>query len=553
MNLISSIIESTKSSFSKSFKRFPVTLTTLVLFILLSAFGTNMSYRPKPDPLLIDDWIIPILITAALGFFLTEAAQIRNRAVKFAMFVVSIGIAVTFTCALVHANPLNLSVIHVAAAQRILTFYIVLCLAAGVRAILKASGLSIDAFGARLYAHGFAAGIVMACFSIGILLVTMIFTSLFLTGNFSFMTRVWIFCGLTSAVTVVFYAIEALDQKAGKFFSAIAQFVLLPVLWLAFAIIYGYIAKILVTQNIPSNEIFPILSGLFIVGMPIWTINRHFLKNDSQFRFVDRLPLFFIPFIGLQAWSLWLRISAFGLTTTRYFGCVLILLEIVYLLFYIFNARKTESMLIAAIIAAFITFVIPGINARDLPFNLQLATINAYIENPDAFDTENEYRVAGAYNYLKHQDGGEETLAAIDDQTIAKIGSLPVARSDETKYYNFWAEGSEKIDVSGFSAIIPNINCNSDHDSKSVDLSSIACYRAGKWMDDEKPEPILTIDVREIYEKYSTIQAAQDGQMDPTELTFENGDVFRFDSLGFTIDEDGAVREFYASGMILEK
>ena len=555
MNLINSIYESTKSSFRKSFRQFPITLTTLALFILLMVFGTEMSYTMKNEPRLIDDWIIPTLITAALGFFLTEAASVRNRGAKIAMVAVSVGIAVLFTCTLVSRNPLGLSETHLAATRRILSFYIILCAAAGACAILKKSRLPIDAFGARLYAHGFAAAIVMACFSIGILLVTIIFNALFLSDGSAFLERMWIFCALTSAVTVIFYAIEALDQKPGKFFAAIAQFVLLPVSVLAFIIIYGYIAKILITRIIPSNEIFPILSGLFIVGMPIWTINRDVVENEKLNKFVDLLALFFIPFIGLQIWSLSLRISAFGLTTTRYLGCVLILLEVVYFLLYIFNARKTESTLIAVIFAALIAFVIPGINAYSLPFRQQLATLNAYVENPASFDADNEYRVIGAYNYLKNEPGGEEALAAIDDQTIAGIKSLRIAKAEGSNYYHFWSEGSEKIDVRGFSAIIPNVSCDSGNESKEIDLSAVACYDASKWKHDSEsdPEPLLTIDVQEIYRKYSTVQAAEDGRIEPTEIALENGDVFRLESFGFEIGEDGELRSFYASGVFLEK
>ena len=49
---------------------------------------------------------------------------------------------------------------------------IVLCLCLAVRAILSQAHISIDEFAKKIYGHGFAAAIVLGCFSLDILLVT---------------------------------------------------------------------------------------------------------------------------------------------------------------------------------------------------------------------------------------------------------------------------------------------------------------------------------------------------------------------------------------------
>lgn len=553
MNSISSILSASGASIRKSFRRFPMTQAALALFIILTAFATDFFGRAngfKP----IDHVITPFLMMLTFGFFLIEASAIRKNGVKIGMIALAAAIAAFFALTHPEINPMKLDEAARETVERIRTFYVVLCLCLAVRAILSQAHISIDEFAKKIYGHGFAAAIVLGCFSLGVLLVTGIFETLFLSGSYELIPRVWIFCALSSFSIGVFYAIENLDQAPGKFFITIGKYVLLPVLALAFMIIYGYIAKILITQIIPSNEIFPILSSLFCIGAPIWTMNRAMDHDDRTGKLVDLLPLLFIPFIALQGYSIWLRISEFGLTTTRYLGCALIALEIVYFTLYFFHGRKTEGVLTAAVVLAALAYVVPGINSRDLPFNRQLAALNAYATNPDTFDESDLYRVAGAYNYLKSVPGGMEAMETIDAKILDKIESLPLARSEDRSYYNFWGENNEKIDVIGFSAIRPNIYCNSEY-NETVDLSAIACYLPDSVAKDpeRRPTPFLTIDFSEIYATYATVRSAESRQLETNQVPLPNGDVLWLESLSFEIDENGEVRYFSANGFYLEK
>ena len=63
-------------------------------------------------------------------------------------------------------------------------------------------------------------------------------------------------------------------------FVEVIKYVLGILVIIAFAIIYLYIAKIIILRDIPSNQIFRILATLFIIGFPIWTMSKSFENND---------------------------------------------------------------------------------------------------------------------------------------------------------------------------------------------------------------------------------------------------------------------------------
>ena len=169
MNSISSILNSSGASIRKSFRRFPMTQTTLALFIILTAFATDFFGRAdgvKP----IDHVITPFLMMLTFGLFLIEASAIRKNGVKIGMIALAAAIAAFFTLTHPEINPMKLDEAARETVERIQTFYVVLCLCLAVQAILKQASISVDEFTKKIYGHGFAAAIVLGCFSLGILL-----------------------------------------------------------------------------------------------------------------------------------------------------------------------------------------------------------------------------------------------------------------------------------------------------------------------------------------------------------------------------------------------
>ncbi len=111
----------------------------------------------------------------------------------------------------------------------------------------------------------------------------------------------------------------------------------------AMVIVYIYLFKILIMWQIPSNEIFGIVAGLFCLGMPIWMID-YFYRDDTKYmRFLQMLPLGLVPVIPVQAYAIGVRIYHNGMTPSRYVGVAVVYLKLLCCLYGILERKNWSA------------------------------------------------------------------------------------------------------------------------------------------------------------------------------------------------------------------
>lgn len=559
MNIIQTILNTSGDSIRKSFRRFPLTQSAIAVLIILTSVFSNMfdSYG-KNSP--IDHVALPFLHLTVLGFFYVESNAFRKKSVKIVSLILVLGVSVLYVLMGPKVNAFGWGEALLSRAANTFLFAALFYVCLAIYALIRHSGLSIDSFAARIYAHGFAAVIVLGVLSTGIVLIALIIQVLFLPRHFDFVSRVWVFCAMTSFSVGFFYAMESLSRTGAKFFALIAKNVLLPVLTIAFVIIYGYIAKIAITRIMPSNEVFPILSALFILGMPIWTINRDFLSDPKARKLNDALAAFFLPFIALQIFSLGIRIKDYGLTPSRYLGVALIVLELAYFAFVFFRARRTEPIFLAAALIACIAFAVPGINAQDLSRQQQFKILLKFQEGSTGFDSDDFYRVVGAYTYLRQDEEGKALIKTLDEKTVAGIKDLHVSNGNyygRSSYYDFYSNRDIRIPVDGFTSVITEVICSAEYDERTSKLGMAECIipERGGWKASTGPnsEKAFTLDFKDLVAELSTVKNIESEQLPVAKIELPNGNVFWLDFVGLQVDIDGVVQELNANGVLLEK
>lgn len=134
--------------------------------------------------------------------------------------------------------------------------------------------------------------LVNLCKATGVFLLLCVSLSLVLTVvDTLFIDSGWGVLGETGAVllTGLYYVpccITALRNMDGNIDSALGKRLIRDVLTgmtvCALVVVYIYLIKILLLQEIPSNEIFGIITGLFCFGMPIWMMDRYY-KDDTKY------------------------------------------------------------------------------------------------------------------------------------------------------------------------------------------------------------------------------------------------------------------------------
>ncbi|WP_022823598.1 DUF4153 domain-containing protein [Hymenobacter norwichensis] len=121
---------------------------------------------------------------------------------------------------------------------------------------------------------------------------------------------------------------EALEQEAPypKALKLFTQFVLLPLVVLYLAILYAYLARILVLQTLPKGWVSLLVLALAVAGI-FALLLIHPVRDDADNTWIRTFSRWFyralFPLLGLLAVAIGTRIRAYGITEERYFVLVL--------------------------------------------------------------------------------------------------------------------------------------------------------------------------------------------------------------------------------------
>lgn len=194
-----------------------------------------------------------------------------------------------------------------------------------------------------------------------------------------------------------------IDDRIGR---VLTRYVLTGMTICAMVIVYVYLLKILVTWEVPSNEIFGIVAGLFFIGMVIWVLDYYYRDDTKYTVFLQRVPYGMIPMIPVQTYALCVRIYNNGMTTTRYEGILLIIFEVVILLIWRFRREKMEGIVAVLCLLVIVAVCLPFINMYSISNRWQTAFLVSGYDKVVSGQkiTQKEYdRMTGAHKYLRWQ------------------------------------------------------------------------------------------------------------------------------------------------------
>lgn len=346
-------------------------------------------------------------------------------------------------------------------------------------------------------------------------------------------------------------SVLSLEREVSKFFSFVVKYILLLPLMAAFIVIYIYILKIVITQIVPSNEIFRILAALFIVGLPIWTMAGAFPKDNWLLKIAAWLPYIFAPFLILQGYAIGTRIAAFGMTPMRYLCLALMLFELIYILLYWCNHEIVSLMLPFLMIMAVVTLGIPGINMYDISRNDQKKQLALYADTPYAELTPQEQaRLVGAYYYLKEDQSDTTSLDLLTAEQSAAIESVgPYAFNEESSDLHVMRLYSIiNTDVSGYSRIT-QVHYYPKAD-ELIDYSDLMLT------DQDEKQIVANIDLTDLIDRSIREERSGIGIADeqPAQLiSINDGAALMPSFIVFSVDPEGTVSGLSIEGFLFEK
>lgn len=442
------IKEKLKSIFQiskKSFEKFPVTIITILLFSAFSAIVIDTELIKE------EVWqnIMFFVLYFASGTLFIESLFHEKNKKKIVLYTISAVISIVLVT--MQNNEFINNVLWKISICYVLTLWIL-----SVYFLFRKSNRAFKEYILKVFVNIIKTSIIYGILSIGIAIVSSIFVYLIWEKlGYTLVLRLEIILLGFYYIPKLIYCLVDVKEEVNALFEGLIKYVLTSLVIISFIIIYMYIIKILIFRDMPKNQIFRILSALFIVGMPIWTMMQYFKDESFLYKVSLKLPIAFIPFIFLQIYTIGIRIADNGITPLRYVCIALILFEIAYILMYIFKKEKLESLLLVFNAIIIISLIVPGINMFKISDMSQAQKLKIYINKSDYTDEEKD-KIYGAYIYLNNSENGEKYINKIlNDEDIEKIKSFKVSKvnaynSEIVKYIQSH-KNDDKIEVTGYS------------------------------------------------------------------------------------------------------
>ncbi|MGI6607950.1 MAG: hypothetical protein ACOX1F_03090 [Erysipelotrichaceae bacterium] len=237
----------------------------------------------------------------------------------------------------------------------------------------------------------------------------------------------------------------------------------LTVYYLLIGILYIYLAKVLITFELPINKInwFASFALLFYC---LFYLSCHYAEKGIGLFHLKYGGFLMLPIMLVQNYVLFLRISAYGLTTPRYLSVMFNLIALAFIISSFFKkGAKPVFLFIAAVVAV---LSIGPFNMIDVPFNSQSKRMEkillkngmldgkTIVANPDISE-EDKREIREIYNYLQRSASKKENyITDIFDSEFETVFGFKRSAEEETvkedyincDYYNSY----EVFDIEGY-------------------------------------------------------------------------------------------------------
>lgn len=447
MNNLKKLFSKTSETFRKLIKKFPVTL--IIIFLATIFMTVDIKQNTK-----FFEEIVVFLVVTAVGTFTTEACLHKKKNLKIISYIASAVIALGFTV-LVKGRFLPQ---FEESATRILVGYSIALFLTSIYKIIKENNISFEEYTLKVFANMFNSGVTYLVLNLGLTLITAIFVELILSGSWGhILGRIQILLlGLFLVPSMLNAIWDVKEKEVNTFIKGLVKFVLLPLATISMVIIYLYIIKILVLRKMPSNVIFRILAGIFIVAFPVWNMAKSFKKdNKITDKVTNILPYAYMPFILLEIYSLYTRIAEFGITPVRYFGIAFIVIQLIALILTVIKkGEKLPQTFIYMAVLVVIAFILP-LNYNKVSYLSQSNILKKEFPESAKFEELSEkskMRVSGAYRYLISNDASKYIPENVKQHYKTITKDTPVYDEIVTDSKQIYVQDSNTlIDVSAYS------------------------------------------------------------------------------------------------------
>ena len=451
---VSNYINQNMAKFKQIYIRYAASIfCALVIAIVMIIDGQWKGFNPEKIIFVCSVWIVGNILVESLWKKTAEETR-KNKKKWLSGYGVTCLIAIVFQIAADKFAAGNVEKRDVTNLifENILYFYIACTVLLAVYVLIRQQRLDMPhCIGRILFALLRAAGMYLVLNIAVILIVEIIDSLLFHMKVWRVETYIQLLLSALAYFPTCLLAVSDTSEDNAAFTKKFVSYVLLPCVWIAMFVIYLYVVKIFVKQEVPSNEIFSICASLFAIGMPIWMMAFGFVeeKTSRYAKLISITKYIYAPFILLEIYSMSVRVKAYGLTEQRYAAIMFILLQIIYILW----NRHYENLILVFVGCLFIGLLLPFGNASYLSYQSQK---NRFVKN----QTSDKEVAAEAYDYLRGNAYGRRYIKtnlteAEQDELHSMMYGGDTHDSEQWESVYFYADPIEEkgIIIDGYAKI----------------------------------------------------------------------------------------------------
>ena len=509
MNKIKSFIKEASEQLVVIYKRFPISMIVIAFITIMGyiqlqfdAFNGRTFER-----------ILMIFLITCPGVLFVESFDKKRSPFTYIGSLVALAIGYIFY------KLLSLEVFS--AETRIfenwLSCYVGSLAFGFVYVLNKKSGQEIKKYLLSTFSNGLQVGIYYGVFCLGTLLLYGIIYLLFTKGGSEiYFNLLELTFGLIFIPFVIGCFTNVKEDIAG-FLKGLIKYVLFPISVIATILIYVYFAKIFISRDIPSNQIFPIIAILFVTAFPVLIISNEFNKETENKKRLNRIyGLIYIPFILMEIYSMGVRVSDYGLTVPRYMAFAYVAMQMVLIGLILFkDGKHLDKFLFACIVATIIVTISP-INSIKVSLMSQKGRFYKAMEaldekGLDGLSKDELRAIYNPYQYIiRFEDSFEDER--ITPEVKEQLYNIHLPMYDyndyEYKYYNQRIDG---FDTTNYSKMY-QVNYYQNNKDEEIILNSDNNDFNIK-LDKSKVEEIMK-KAGENTENFGIIVSADDGKHD---------------------------------------
>ena len=318
---------------------------------------------------------------------------------------------------------------------------------------------------------------------------------------------VWIVCFVN--IFLSFIPKKDVPVPQSKIFRTFVLFAGLPLYILLIAILLIYLAKIVITWNMPVGEInwFASFASLFFIFF-LLSVKQYTEKIAKMF--VKFGGYFLVPVLIMQAIAVFERINAYGLTTPRTVSLVLIIISILFIAGSLIIPKHLNKIALISGILVLIVTVTP-FNVIDMPVASQTKILESVLTANDMIkdgkvvpnpkvSVEDAEKIISSYNYLKYDAKKVPEFIPNSEKNIYEIcGFTTGHESDRNNYIHCNFSTKESVDITDYNKMVEcrdydSIRIEHNGQQYDIDLEQLARKLYAQYGDEESQLDIYVVD-----------------------------------------------------------